>query len=68
MTEAKLAAPILAADEGAVRVIRFNRPDRLNALNSDAMVLLNGELRRFRDDESAQVCVVTGSGDRAFAP
>jgi E-phenylitaconyl-CoA hydratase len=66
MTEPTSVAPILVAHEDGVRTIQFNRPHRLNALNPDAMVLLNEELRLFRDDEGSHVCVITGSGDKAF--
>jgi enoyl-CoA hydratase len=57
---------LLIADQGAVRRIIINRPDRLNALNFDTI----GELRQsFAEAEAAagvRVIVLTGAGSKAF--
>jgi enoyl-CoA hydratase len=56
----------LVEDHGAVRRITLNRPDKLNALNHDAIA----ELTRAFDDAAAdagvRVVVLTGAGPKAF--
>jgi enoyl-CoA hydratase len=57
---------LLIADQGTVRRIIINRPDKLNALNFDTI----GELRQaFAEAEAAagvRVIVLTGAGSKAF--
>src|SRR6266478_7529291 len=43
----------------------MNRPDRLNALNSELATALNEALGRIAEDQSVNVVVITGAG-RAF--
>lgn len=57
---------IVAEDEGFVRIIRINRPERLNALNPTAFTALREALIAFRDDPSKRIAIVTGTGARAF--
>jgi enoyl-CoA hydratase/carnithine racemase len=45
--------------------IRLNRPERLNALNEEAVRTLRDVLFRFDDDPNAQVAILCGEG-RAF--
>ncbi len=59
-------SPLLIEDQGAVRVITVNRPDKLNALNSATLDALH---RAFDDAASAdavRVVVLTGAGPKAF--
>ncbi len=51
--------------DGHVATITYNRPDALNAINSEMRRDLNAAFARFRDDEDAWVAIVTGAG-RAF--
>ncbi|MEM4700355.1 MAG: enoyl-CoA hydratase/isomerase family protein [Candidatus Nezhaarchaeales archaeon] len=51
--------------EDGVAWITINRPEVLNALNSEAHAQLRGALRRAEEDESVRVVVLTGEG-RAF--
>jgi E-phenylitaconyl-CoA hydratase len=51
--------------DGHVATITYNRPDALNAINSEMRRDLNAAFTRFRDDEDAWVAIVTGAG-RAF--
>ena len=51
--------------DGHVATITYNRPDALNAVNSEMRRDLNEAFSRFRDDEDAWVGIVTGAG-RAF--
>ena len=50
---------------GAIMVIRMNRPDRLNALGIELRMALADAWREFRDSPSHEVAIFTGAG-RAF--
>jgi enoyl-CoA hydratase len=52
--------------EGAVCTITINRPQALNALNTNVLAELDGALDAIGDDTGLMVVVVTGGGDRAF--
>jgi len=52
------------ADRSAV--ITVNRPDALNALNSDVLDGLKRAAENALADESVLVVIVTGAGDKAF--
>ncbi|MDQ1520967.1 MAG: hypothetical protein QOI55_2040 [Actinomycetota bacterium] len=60
-----MPAPVLYERDGHVATITYNRPDALNAINSELREALNAAWSRFRDDEAAWVAIVTGAG-RAF--
>ncbi|WP_372604412.1 enoyl-CoA hydratase-related protein [Actibacterium sp.] len=57
---------ILASTDGPVGIIRLNRPQALNALNTQITTELGQALNAFEDDDTISVIVLTGS-DRAFA-
>ncbi|WP_009472359.1 enoyl-CoA hydratase/isomerase family protein [Rhodococcus sp. JVH1] len=50
----------------SVAWLTINRPDARNSLNRAVREGLFAGVRRFNDDESAKVLVLTGSGDKAF--
>jgi enoyl-CoA hydratase len=50
-----------AVDE-SVRVVRLDRPERLNALSIELAVELDGALAAIAEDNRARVVVLTGSG------
>ncbi|PXY23032.1 enoyl-CoA hydratase [Prauserella coralliicola] len=52
--------------DGAVAIIRFDRPDKLNALTLAMYEELGEAFAEVRDDDSLAVAVLTGRGDRAF--
>ncbi|TBW09188.1 enoyl-CoA hydratase [Azotobacter chroococcum] len=52
--------------QGAVGLIRLNRPQVHNALNGALMEELGAALRRFERDEAIRATVITGN-DKAFA-
>jgi enoyl-CoA hydratase/carnithine racemase len=52
--------------DGAVAVIRLNRPARHNAINSVMSRELPLVWEHFKNDRSAIVAILTGCGDRAF--
>ena len=52
--------------DGALRIIRLNRPDALNAVNDDLHVGLAQLWPRLNEDREARAAVLTGNG-RAFS-
>ncbi|HUO12543.1 MAG TPA: enoyl-CoA hydratase [Caulobacteraceae bacterium] len=57
---------LIVEDHEAVRLIRLNRPDALNALNGQLMDELTAVLDAGEADDGVRAFVITGS-DRAFA-
>ena len=57
---------IVVETHGRVGLIRLNRPDALNALNTALMRELGAALDAFEGDEAIGAIVLTGS-DKAFA-
>jgi enoyl-CoA hydratase/carnithine racemase len=53
-------------DEDGIAVITLNRPEVLNAFNSEMLARLRTVLAEFDQDDAASVAIVTGSG-RAFS-
>jgi len=56
---------VLVEDDGAVRVVTINRPDKLNSLDVQTRVALRDALESAAADDAVRVVVLTGSG-RAF--
>ena len=58
---------IILSKEGRIATITLNRPEVLNAMNSE----LNGELQaaveEVKKDKEARVLIITGAGDKAFS-
>ncbi len=61
MTEA-----IVFEMHGPVALITINRPEARNAINAEVRAGLHGAWKRFEEDESARVAILTGAGDKAF--
>jgi enoyl-CoA hydratase len=57
---------ILYEKNNAIALITFNRPQALNALNSEVNLKLVEALDAAESDEAVKVVVLTGSGDKAF--
>ncbi len=47
-------------------VITINRPAKRNCVDGETAALLSAAWKRFRDDDSLYVAVLTGAGDQAF--
>jgi enoyl-CoA hydratase len=58
---------ILVEQKGAVTLITLNRPQALNALNSQVLGELVEAFRAYDADPGQRCLVLTGSGDKAFA-
>jgi enoyl-CoA hydratase/carnithine racemase len=56
---------VLYEREGRIATITYNRPEALNAINTELREDLNAAWDRFRTDDEAWVAIVTGAG-RAF--
>lgn len=69
MSNAPQAAPsgpvIMESKHEGIALLVMNRPDKLNALNSDLSTALNEALARIAEDDSIHVVVLSGAG-RAF--
>lgn len=50
------------SDEGAVRVVAINRPERRNALNFDTLVAMRDAIAEARANTSLRALVITGRG------
>ena len=51
--------------EGA-RTLTINRPEKLNALNSEVMETLERELDAAKRDDAVGVLIITGAGEKSF--
>ena len=60
-------AEVLVEDEGRIRTITINRPERRNALSNTVISGLRTALAQARADPAVRVVVLTGAGDRAFS-
>ena len=54
---------VAAANDGAVRILTLNRPDKRNALNDELIAGLKGALREADTDESVRAIVIRGAGN-----
>ena len=61
MTEA-----IVFEMRGPVALITINRPEARNAINAEVRAGLHAAWKRFEEDDSARVAILTGAGDKAF--
>jgi len=65
LTSASDEAPLLVQAEGPIRILRLNRPDRLNAVSLPMYQALETELESIAADFETRVVILTGAG-RAF--
>ena len=52
--------------KNSIAYVTINRPDKLNALNSQVMDDLDAAFTAIRDDAEVRVAILTGSGEKAF--
>lgn len=57
---------LLIENEGGVVTLTVNRPQALNALNSELLGELGCALHQLEYDASAKVIIITGAGEKAF--
>ena len=58
---------VLVEKRGAVTLVTLNRPQALNALNSEVLRELIEVFAAYDRDDSQRCLVLTGSGEKAFA-
>lgn len=63
MSEAK----VLTRVEGRVFHVTINRPDRMNAIDTETNFALEAAFNRFAEDKELWVAVIRGAGDKAFS-
>ena len=57
---------ILLEEDGPIRTIVFNRPERMNSISVETVPELLDALQQVAADPGARVLVFTGAGDRVF--
>ena len=57
---------VLVTLSDRVAWVRINRPEKLNALNSEVLLALHTELDQLQNNKAVRVVVLMGSGDKAF--
>lgn len=57
---------VLTERQGAVGLMRFNRPERLNALDLPMLQAIEAALGALESDPAVRAIVLTGADDRAF--
>ena len=50
-----------------ILTLTLNRPDKLNALNSQLIEELGNAINNFKTDPASKACIITGAGPKAFA-
>jgi enoyl-CoA hydratase len=58
---------VLHETRGAVALLTFNRPEKLNALNYALIDRLMQRLDAIEDDSAVRAVILTGAGERAFS-
>ena len=61
-----MANTLIVKHEGPVAIVTINRPDKLNAFNSELLAELHVVLDDIERDPSVRVLVITGAGEKAF--
>jgi enoyl-CoA hydratase len=59
-------ANVVVEKENAIGIISMNRPNALNALNSDTLSDLKTAIKAMGDDPEVSVIIITGTGEKAF--
>src|SRR5258706_6024027 len=60
-------APVSLSQRGGAAIITIDRPDRMNALSRDTLLLLGAHARAAIADTNVRAIVLTGAGGRAFS-
>lgn len=60
------SSPLAITTANGIRTITVNRPDKLNALNSDTLDALHRAFDEAATDTDVRVVVLTGAGEKAF--
>ena len=63
MTQEQASAQIEVTRDGAVAIIRVNRPERKNAMTAEMFQVFSDRLKELGSDQDVRAVVVTGTGD-----
>lgn len=66
MTKHQFDTLLLEVDDLGVATVIINRPQKLNALNSQVLSELEDVIQEINDREDIKAAIVTGSGEKAF--
>lgn len=58
---------IISYKDGAIGVVKINRPEVRNALDNKTVSEIEDVINNFEENEAVKVIVITGEGERAFA-
>ncbi|MBN8905400.1 MAG: enoyl-CoA hydratase/isomerase family protein, partial [Rhodospirillales bacterium] len=58
---------VTVEDRGPISIIRINRPEKLNAINSAVAVEMQQAFQQFDANPEKRVAVLSSAGDRAFS-
>jgi len=53
-------------NKGSIGILKFNRPDVLNALNKEMFLEIISVCREIREKDLVKIVILTGMGDRSF--
>ncbi len=57
---------VIVEKENNIGTISINRPDALNALNSDTLSDIKTAIEQVKDDDEISIVIITGVGEKAF--
>ncbi|MCL1919130.1 MAG: enoyl-CoA hydratase-related protein [Peptococcaceae bacterium] len=57
---------VLLETKDRIATLTVNRPKVLNALNQQTLLDIKGAVEQFRDNEEADVLIITGAGEKSF--
>ncbi len=57
---------LIHEDHDHIRVVKINRPDKLNALNTGTIEQLSEALKAANEDNNVRAVILTGVGEKAF--
>lgn len=57
---------VILEKENNIGIISINRPDALNALNSDTLSDLKTAIEQVKEDDEISIVIITGVGEKAF--
>ena len=63
----KKDSPLVVSKKQHVAYLTLNRPQVLNALNTELLIALRTELEKIKNDSTIKGIFITGSGEKAFS-
>ncbi len=66
MSQGNFKTLLVENDSNGIATLTINRPDKLNALNTDVLNELESAIESLESDSDVSVVIITGSGEKAF--